>query len=55
MVSLDITELNNLWSVLGAKHLPSVLSRIKMVSVSTGTLIEEFARISTIESQSDTG
>lgn len=54
MVSLDITELNNLWSVLGAKHLPSVLFRIKMVSVSTGTLIEEFARISTIESQSDT-
>lgn len=54
MVSLDIRELSNLWSVLGAKHLPSVLFKIRMVSVSTGTLIEEFARISTIENRNDT-
>lgn len=53
MVSLDVRELSNLWSVLGAKHLPSVLFKVRMVTVSSESIMEEFARVSTIESQND--
>lgn len=53
MVSMDMRELSNLWSILGARHMPSVLFKIRMVTVSSGVLAEEFARISTIENQND--
>jgi len=53
MVSIDLRELSNLWSILGAKHLPSVLFKIRTVSISTGALMEEFAKINTIENQND--
>lgn len=38
MVSLDFQALNNLWSNLGGKYLPSALYKVRMISVQEGRI-----------------
>jgi len=38
MVSLDFQALNNLWSNLGGKYLPSVLYKVRMIGVQEGRI-----------------
>jgi hypothetical protein len=49
IVNIDLKELSNLWSTLGAKHLPSILFRARMISITSDTLVAELARISTLD------
>lgn len=45
---LSTTELSNLWGVLGGRYLPSVLYRVRMVSVDAARLSGQAPRISAI-------
>jgi hypothetical protein len=45
MESLSIGELSNLWGVLSGKYLPSILYRVRMVSVGANQLIAQRERI----------
>ena len=44
--NLDITELSNLWGVLSGKYLPSVLYKVRMVSVSANAVRGQTAVVS---------
>ena len=41
MHNLDITDLSNLWGVLSGKYLPSVLYKVRMVSVDAGAVRDQ--------------
>jgi hypothetical protein len=43
--NLDTAALSNLWSVLGGKYLPSVLYKVRMVSVDPGDVKGQLAAI----------
>jgi Pvc16 N-terminal domain len=43
--AMTINDLSNLWGVLGGRYLPSVLYRVRMVSVGGQELLEQQARI----------
>jgi hypothetical protein len=36
--NVDITDLNNLWSVLSGRYLPSILYKVRMVAFDSGTV-----------------
>lgn len=38
--NMRLQELSNLWSMLGAKHVPSVLYKVRMVAAGGGELVE---------------
>lgn len=38
IANLDITELSNLWGILSGRYLPSVLYRVRMVTVDLGQI-----------------
>lgn len=41
MHNLDITDLSNLWGVLSGKYLPSVLYKVRMVTVDAGAVRDQ--------------
>jgi hypothetical protein len=41
MHNLDITDLSNLWGVLSGKYLPSVLYKVRMVTVDAGAVKDQ--------------
>lgn len=43
--NLDVAALSNLWGVLGGKYLPSVLYRVRMVTVDAGMVTGQSARV----------
>ncbi|WP_457333512.1 DUF4255 domain-containing protein [Rhizobacter sp. P5_C2] len=43
--NLSFAELANLWGLLGGKYMPSVLYRMRMVSIDAGTTYAEVARV----------
>ncbi len=45
IVNLDMQGLNNLWSGLGGKYLPSVLYKARMLTVDEGWVTEQVGRI----------
>jgi len=45
MVSLDLAELSNLWSMLGGKYVPSVLYRMRMISFDSGHITHLVPRV----------
>jgi hypothetical protein len=49
MVNMDLKDISNFWTALGAKQMPSVLFKIKMVSITADMVMEEFAPITGIE------
>lgn len=44
--NLGFHELSNLWGLLGGKYLPSVLYRVRMVSIDAGHTFAEVGRVS---------
>ena len=52
MVNVDLKDLSNFWTALGAKHLPCVLLKIRMVSITADMVLEEFTPITGIDVQS---
>ena len=52
MVNVDLKDLSNFWTALGAKHLPCVLLKIRMVSITADIVLEEFTPITGIDVQS---
>jgi len=44
--NLDITDLSNLWGVLSGKYLPSVLYKMRMVTVDANTVRDQTAAVS---------
>jgi len=45
MVSLSMAELSTLWAVLGANYLPSVVYKMRMLTVQDGWIIEPIPEI----------
>lgn len=45
--NLDITDLSNLWGVLSGKYLPSVLYKVRMVTVDANTVRDQTTAVST--------
>ena len=43
--NLDITDLSNLWGVLSGKYLPSVLYKVRMVTVDAGAVRDQVAAV----------
>ncbi len=41
MENLNIPDLNNLWSLMGGKYLPSVLYRVRMITVDAGAIVQQ--------------
>lgn len=46
MVSLDLAQLSNLWGILGGKYVPSVLYRMRMISLDSGHITQLVPRVS---------
>lgn len=44
-VNLDINELNNVWSLMGLKYMPSVLYKLKLLSFTNSLIREEVSMI----------
>lgn len=49
MVNVDMKDLSNFWTALGAKQMPSVLFKIKMVSITADMVMEEYVPITGVE------
>jgi len=43
--NLDITDLSNLWGVLSGKYLPSVLYKVRMVTVDVGAVKDQIPSV----------
>ena len=48
---LNATDLSNLWGVLGGRYLPSVLYRVRLITVDSGTLADQAPRISRVPAE----
>jgi hypothetical protein len=49
MVNIDMKDISNFWTALGAKLMPAVLFKIKMVSISAEMVREEYTPVSGVE------
>ncbi len=45
IVNLDLRELSNFWTAVGSKHLPSVLYKMRMLSISEEMILDEIPQI----------
>lgn len=45
--NLDITDLSNLWGVLSGRYLPSILYKVRMVTVDANTIRDQTTAVST--------
>ncbi|MBK8558151.1 MAG: DUF4255 domain-containing protein [Lewinellaceae bacterium] len=52
MVNMDMKDISNFWTALGANHLPCVLFRLRMISITADVIIEEYTLIRGIQSDS---
>jgi hypothetical protein len=48
MYNLSFQEQNNLWGSMGAKYVPSILYKVRMVTIDEGAIILEIPEIGTI-------
>jgi hypothetical protein len=49
IVNLNMQELNNLWGNFGAKYLPSVLYKARMLTLQEGWVVEQVPAVSGVE------
>lgn len=49
MINVEMNELSNFWTAIGSKHLPCVLYKFRMISITSDMILEEFTSISSIE------
>ena len=50
LVNIDMKDMSNFWTALGAKQLPCILCKIRMISITSDMILEEFTAISGIGS-----
>lgn len=51
IVNLDARELSSVWSMIGAKYMPSILYRFKIISIDEDMIINELTPIREIQSE----
>ena len=51
MVNVEMHELTNFWTAIGAKHLPCVLYKFRMLSIAAEAILEEISDIRSLESR----
>jgi hypothetical protein len=44
--NLDLNDLSNLWGILSGKYLPSVLYKVRMVTIDADVVIDQLPRVS---------
>lgn len=49
IVNVDLKDLSNFWTALGAKHLPCIMFRIRMVSITSDIILEEIPEIRVLD------
>lgn len=49
--TLSFEQLNNLWGAVGAKYMPSVLYKLRMITIQSDTILESPDRITGINTQ----
>lgn len=49
LVNIDLKDLSNFWTALGAKHLPSVFYKVRMLSLSADVILDEISDIRTLD------
>jgi hypothetical protein len=49
LVNLDMRELSNFWTAVGSKHLPSVIYKLRMISITADMILEEVREITGVE------
>lgn len=49
LVNIDMKDISNLWTALGAKHLPSIMFRIRMLSITAEVILEEITPITGLD------
>jgi hypothetical protein len=45
LINLDLQELNNLWSLIGSKYIPSLLYKMKMLTFNQGMIKQDVSNI----------
>jgi len=51
LVNLDMRELSNFWTAVGSKHLPSVIYKLRMISISEEMILEEIPEIRGLDTE----
>lgn len=51
MVNVEMHELSNFWTAVGAKHLPCVLYKFRMLSLTAEAILEEISDIRSVDSR----
>ncbi len=41
MVNIEMKDISNFWTTLGAKHLPSIMIKVRMLSITSDLVMEE--------------
>ena len=49
IVNMDLKDISNFWATLGAKQLPSILIKVRMLSIASDSIQEEVRRITSID------
>ncbi len=49
IVSLDFSELSNLWATLGAKYMPSIIYKVRMLSIDENVIVEDVPIITGVD------
>ncbi len=49
IVNLDLGELSNLWAALGAKYMPSIIYKVRMIRIDENRILEEVPIITGID------
>jgi Pvc16 N-terminal domain len=55
LVNIDLKDLSNFWTALGAKHLPSILFRVRMLTLSADMILDETPDIKTLDTATGSG
>ena len=49
MINLDLNEMSNLWAAIGAKYIPSVIYKVRKISITEEAIIADVPIISGID------
>ena len=49
IINLDLGEMSNLWAALGAKYMPSVIYKLRMISINEEAIIADIPAITGLE------
>jgi Pvc16 N-terminal domain len=49
MVNIEMKDISNFWTTLGAKHLPSIMIKVRMLSITSDLVMEETTPILSVD------